>query len=196
MIAEQFIILAVLIHVIGTIGYMIDTLKGITKPNKVTWFLWALFPMIAFAAMLDKGAELPALIMVFMAGFMPLMVFCSSFINKKAFWKITRFDYICGFLSVFGLCLWLITREGNIAIIFSIIADGLALLPTLVKSYKFPETESWLLFSNVAISSAIVLLIIKDWTFASVAFPIYGFFACSTLFILIRFEVGPRLRSI
>jgi len=51
------------------------------------------------------------------------------------------FDLICGILSLVGLVLWMITKVGNVAIFFSIVADGLAAVPTLVKAYKYPDTE-------------------------------------------------------
>ncbi|HYF96492.1 MAG TPA: hypothetical protein VD947_00460, partial [Patescibacteria group bacterium] len=172
MIAEQFIILGVLINFLGSLHYVADTIKGQTKPNRVTWFLWTLFPMIAFAAMLEKDVGITPLVMTFMSGLMPLMIFVGSFVNKKAFWQITKFDLVCGALSLLGLTLWLVTQEGNIAIVFSIVADSLALLPTLVKSYKFPETESWSAFGGAAAASFITLLTVKTWTFAAVAFPV------------------------
>lgn len=193
MIDEKFIILGVLVNFLGSLNYVVNTIKGQTKPNRVTWFLWALFPMIAFAAMLDKDVGITPLVMTFMSGLMPLMIFIGSFINKKAFWQITRFDLVCGGLSLVGLALWLVTQEGNVAIIFSIVADGLALLPTLVKSYKFPETESWSAFGGAATASFITLLTINTWTFAAVAFPAYIFIVCIILSALIKFKIGPKL---
>jgi hypothetical protein len=193
MIDERFIILAVLANLIGSTNYVISTIRGTTKPNRVTWFLWALFPMIAFSAMLDKEVGLTPLIMTFMSGFLPLMIFISSFINKKAFWQISRFDWICGALSLAGLVLWILTQEGNLAIIFSIAADGLAVLPTLVKSYTKPETENWLAYGGAATAAFITLLTIKAWTFAAIAFPMYIFVVCVILSFLIKFRLGPKL---
>jgi hypothetical protein len=96
-------------------------------------------------------------------------------------------------LSLVGLILWLITQEGNVAIIFSIVADILALLPTLVKSYKFPETESWSAFGGAASAAFITLLTIREWTFAAAAFPVYIFAVCIILSVLIKFKIGPKL---
>ncbi|HEX5797045.1 MAG TPA: hypothetical protein VFX86_01495 [Candidatus Saccharimonadales bacterium] len=193
MIDERFVILAVIVNFAGSLNYLVNTLKGDTKPNRVTWFLWALFPMIAFSAMLDKDVGTTPLVLTFMSGFMPLMIFSGSFINRNAFWKITRFDWTCGILSFAGLILWFITREGNIAIALSILADALALLPTLVKSYKFPKTESWAAFGGAAAAAFITMLTIKVWTFAAVAFPLYIFIVCVILSVLIKFKIGPKL---
>lgn len=50
MLNENFVILGAVIFAIGSLSYLIDTLKGKVKPNRVTFFLWALAPLIAFAA--------------------------------------------------------------------------------------------------------------------------------------------------
>ena len=50
MIDERFVIIGAFLSMIGQLTYAIDTVKGKIKPNRVTWFLWALIPLIAFVA--------------------------------------------------------------------------------------------------------------------------------------------------
>jgi hypothetical protein len=57
--------------------------------------------------------------------------------------EIGRLDYVCGLFSVGAIILWALTKTPAIAIILSIIADALAAVPTLVKSWHHPETEDW-----------------------------------------------------
>lgn len=192
MIDSNWIYLGALINLIGSLTYVIATVRGQTKPNRVTWFLWALAPLIAFAAMLGEGVSPLDGLMTFMVGFGPLMIFIASFVNKNSVWKITRFDMICGALSVIGIIAWAFTRTGNIAIFFSIVADGLALLPTLIKGWKEPETENYVVFMNGAISAVITILAIKVYDFQHLAFPVYIFIACFTMFVIIRFKIGKK----
>lgn len=121
---------------------MIYTLRGKTRPNRVSFFMWSLAPMVAFAAQIQQGIGLLALA-TFTSGFIPLLIFIASFVDKRAVWKLTSFDLICGILSFAGLLLWIITREGNVAIFFAIAADLLAAIPTVKKSYFHPESEHW-----------------------------------------------------
>lgn len=188
---EKFVILGALFNIVGSATYAFNTIKGKTKPNRVTWFLWALAPLIAFAAQVNTGVTYVAL-MTFMVGFGPLIIFVSSFINRKAYWKITKLDIICGAVSLLALILWLITGQGVLAIIFSILADFIAGVPTLVKAFNEPETEHHSVFRNGAISAAITLLVIKDWTFSNYAFAVYILLVCLTLYTLIRFKVGKN----
>ncbi len=190
MIDERFVIFGALLNLIGSATYAYATLRGRTKPNRVTWFLWALAPLIAFSASVKDGVGLPSL-MTFMVGFGPLLIFLSSFVNRKAFWQISKLDIICGTIAVLALILWLVTGSGFIAILFSIIADLIAGIPTLIKAYNVPETENYSVFLFGAISAFITLLAIDKWEFSYYAFPLYILAICLALFVLIRF---PRLR--
>lgn len=195
MINDNWVFLGAALNLIGSGTYVVHTIQGKTKPNRVTWFLWALAPLIAFSAMIGEGVAFKPALMTFMVGFGPLMVFIASFVNRKSVWKISRFDLVCGALSLIGIGLWAITREGNLAILFSVLADGLALLPTLVKSWREPETESYLVFMNGAISAGITLLVIKTYDFQHLAFPVYIFLSCALLFALIRFKLGRLISA-
>lgn len=130
--------------------------------------------------------------MTFMVGFGPLLVFLSSFVNKKSFWKLTKLDIVCAVVSMMALILWIITGSGVLAITLSIVADLVAGIPTLVKAYKFPESEgsSWVYIFG-AISAVITLLAIPRFEFLYWAFPVYIFVICAVIAILIKF---PKLR--
>lgn len=194
MINENFVYLGALIFFFGSIGYFIDTIKGKVRPNKVTWFIWILAPMIAFAAQIKQGVGLQSLL-TFMIGFIPLLIFLASFVNKKSYWKIEKLDLICGFLSLIGLVLWQITKIGNIAIFFSLISDFLAAWPTVVKSFKYPETENYVLYLTNSIFGLITLLTIKMWTFDTYAFPMYIFIFTLSIAVLIKFRIGRHFRK-
>jgi len=195
MIDERFVIVGAVLGFIGGMSYLVDTIKGKTQPNKVSWLLWAIAPLIAFYAEIKQGVGLPAL-MTFMVGFNPLLIFFASFVNKKSQWKISKFDLFCGALSIIGLILWQITQIGNLAILFAILSDGLAGIPTIVKSYREPETENYKVFLFGAINAFITLLAIKEWNFAHYGFPIYIFLICLLLFLLIKFKLGKRLAKL
>lgn len=193
MINQNFVILGAIIATAGGLSYLIDTLKGKVKPNRVSYLLWSIAPLIAFFAEIQQGVGIQSL-MTFIVGFLPLTVFIASFVNKNAEWKLTSFDVTCGVLSVVGLVLWFITKSGNIAIMFSILADGLAALPTIVKAFTYPETESaWPYFTST-ISAGLTLLTIQVWDFAIYAFPLYILLVTIVISSLVQFKLGKFLR--
>lgn len=195
MINPNFVIIGVVLQVLGGWSYFLDTIKGKVKPNKVSWLLWSIAPLIAFAAMIKQGVGITALA-TFVVGFVPLVIFIASFFNKEAKWEIGKLDIVCGLLSVVGLILWLITKVGNIAIFFSIVADGLAAVPTIVKSYRYPETENSTVFFFGVLNSLIALLALSEWNFQSYGFPIYLFFVNFTIAGLIKFKWGLAIKKI
>ena len=192
MINSNFVILGLILQLIGGWGYLVDTLKGKIQPNKVSWFLWTLAPLIAFAAEIKQGVGIQS-IMTFSVGFVPLVIFIASFFNRKSFWKLARLDFSCGLLSLLGLLFWYLTQSGNIAIFFSILSDGLASVPTIIKSYREPESESGGVYFFGIINAGIALLTIKDWNFAHYSFPLYILFVDVLIFVLIKFRLGKKL---
>ncbi|MBW4061000.1 hypothetical protein HJC99_00255 [Candidatus Saccharibacteria bacterium] len=148
MLDSRFLYLAAVIELIGVAAYAFDTFKGNTKPNRVTWLLWTVVPFIAFFAQISEGAGL-ATILTLAVGLGPLLVLLASFLNKQSYWQVTKFDLICGVISVLALILWYITGKGNVAIIFSMLADFMAAVPTLVKAWKYPKPKAPTPFSRV-----------------------------------------------
>ncbi len=191
MLNPNFAILGAAVQFFGGWGYFIDTLKGKVKPNKVSWLLWSIAPLIAAFAQIKQGVGI-LFITTFVVGFLPVIIFIASFVNKDAKWKITKFDLTCGLLSLIGLVLWLITKVGNVAIFFSIVADGLASVPTILKSYSDPESENDSVYWFGTVNAALGLLTISTWKFEFWGFPLYLLFCSLGIAILIRFKIGKR----
>lgn len=191
MINENFVILGALFSFFAGLGYTVGTIKGKIKPNRVTWFLWAFAAFTAFSSEISQGVGLRSLI-IFMAGFNPLVIFIVSFVNRKSYWKLGKFDFLCGFFSLLGILLWYLTGVGNMAILFAILADGLAGVPTIVKAYKAPETESYKLFLLWTVGPGITLLTIKNWGFEYYGFPLYILALNSIISIIIRLKISKQ----
>lgn len=189
MLNQSFVYVGIFISAIGSAGYFIDTVKGKIKPNKISFALWSIAPFIAFFAEINQGVGIQSL-MTLSVGLFPMIILVGTFVNKKAYWKISKFDVICGLFSLVGLILWYITKVGNWAIFFSIFADGLAYVPTITKAYTFPETETawpWLAASS---SGLFTLLTITTWDFANSGFPVYYLIINIIVFAVVQFKLG------
>ncbi len=184
---QYLVFVGMAVQLIGISSYLKETLAGKTKPNRVTWIMWAIAPLIGTAAALSSGVRL-AVIPVFMAGFGPLMVVIASFISKKSYWKLVSFDYLCGIFSIFALILWILTKDPLIAIIFSILSDGFAAIPTIIKSWKHPETETVYAYMAGTFSVLTGLFAIKNWSVSEYAFPGYLLFVNT----IIIFSISRR----
>jgi hypothetical protein len=195
MLNENFVYLGVALSFLGALSYLIGTLKGEVQPSKVTWFVWSLAPLVAFWAIVQQGVGVQSLL-TFMVGFNPFLIFLASFINKKAYWKITKLDVTCGVLAIGGLVLWKMTDIPDLAIFFGILADAIAAIPTVIKSFQEPETENANLFLGSGIAALITLLTIKAWNFEQFAFPTYIFGIDAILFVLIKFKLGKKWQDL
>jgi hypothetical protein len=189
----HFVYLGAAIGAVGSLAYTRDTLRGTTQPNRVTWLLWAFAPLLASAVELRSGVGLRTLT-TFIIGFMPLLVFIASFHNPASIWKIRRIDYACGAMSLAGTAAWLATQNGVVAIAAAIAADFLAGVPTMMKSWTHPESESVSSYIGAALNSGILLLTVDHWTTEVAAFPLFILCVGSIQVLLVGGRLGPRLR--
>lgn len=194
MLNVHFVILGAAIGLIGTVLYARDTVRGITHPNRVTWLLWGAIPMVTFAVELHAGVGLRSL-MTFVIGFGPFIVLAASFFNRTSVWRIGALDWACGALSVAGTVVWVLTRQGMVALVASIAADWLAGVPTIIKSWKAPSTESAIAYGTAFANAVITMLTVKVFTTYVVAFPLYIVVVSGLELTLVWGRLGPRVRT-
>ncbi|MEK9159638.1 MAG: hypothetical protein AAB383_02820 [Patescibacteria group bacterium] len=185
------VIAAGLFNLFATVSYTRDTFLGRNKPNRVSWILWTVAPLIAAAAAFTKGAGWVAF-PILISGLAPAIVLIASFFNPKAYWKLGPLDYLCGACSVFALILWGITQEAAVAILFALLSDLFATLPTLIKAWKHPETESALNYIGALVNSLAAFLVMQTFDFANLAFPVY--LVCANVSIILALLHGTKRR--
>lgn len=180
--AQWLVVLSSLIGMAGASIYIRDTLLGQTKPNRVTWSMWALAPLVGTGAAIASGADLWSVVRVFFAGFLPLLVLLASFANSRSYWKVNRFDLACGAMSFAALIVWQSLDAPRIAVLLAIAGDAFAAIPTLTKAWKSPETETGLFYVASCASSLLVLPVIPEWNLENASFPVY--LACMSCLVL------------
>jgi uncharacterized membrane protein HdeD (DUF308 family) len=169
---EYLVLVAAVGSFLAALVYIRSMFRGQTKPNRVTWFMWCVAPFVATAASVSSGAGWAA-VPVFMSGFGPFLIFTASFFSKKAYWKHTSFDYACEALSGLAVVLWYVTSNADLAIIFAMVSDALAAVPTLNKAWHNPETESAWPYIVGIFSPLTSFLVANAWTFSELGFPSY-----------------------
>jgi len=183
MIPGYYAIVGSVVASLGGFYYLYQTVKGKVKPNRVSWLLWGIFPMIIFAAQKMQGVQDISWV-TFAAGFTPLLIFLASFFNKDAYWETKPRDYVLMAAAIAAIIAWLITNQPNLAILFIIVADLCAGLPTVIKAVKFPETESWFAYALSAAGFGIGILAIQTFNFQNSAFVLYLFIMEGSLAVL------------
>lgn len=181
---QYLVLLGAAANIFGGFYYIKDTLAGTTKPNRVTWLMWSIAPLIGTVAALAAQVTW-AVLPVFMAGFVPLLVFAASFKNKNAYWQLRKLDYLCGLFSLLALILWAITKEPVVAIALALASDGFAVVPTFIKSWTDPDTESSIAYSTGVFSALTGFAAVNNWNFSEYGWPIYLVIANASLLISI-----------
>ena len=172
MLIEKIIYFAVFVNFIGHILYIRSIKNGGTRPNLISWLFWTLAPFLGVYFQLKAGAGL-SFLPIFIAGLGSLLVLIFASLTKNGFWKITTFDIYCGIFSLLALIIYIFTHNLGISILFAILSDALASVPTVIKSWKFPESEMWAPYLLPIFSNTVGLMIIKDWSFPIYSFGVY-----------------------
>lgn len=183
--AHWLVVLSAALSLSGSFAYVRDMFRGKSKPNLVTWGLWAFAPLIATGAALSAHADGWATVRIFMSGFGPLLVFLSAFIVRQSYWKLSRFDYACGVLSIIALSVWLGVHAPLVAILLLAVADLLATVPTIIKAWKHPETETLYTYFIGLFTASIIVPAIPVWNIENSAFQIYLIITNITLCIIV-----------
>lgn len=92
---------------------------------------------------------------------------------------------VCLFGALSGLAMWLIFNSPLVGLISNIFVDFMGALPTIKKSYDYPDGEnriSWVLFS---LANGTNLLALNTLSFAVVVLPVYLFLLSLTITLLI-----------
>ncbi len=194
--AHWLVLVSALVGLSGTFAYIRDMFRGKSKPNLITWGLWAFAPLIATGAALSASADVWSTVRIFMSGFGPFLVFLFAFVVRQGYWKLSKFDYICGILSLIALGTWLLADSPVLAILLAAIADLFATLPTLFKAWKHPETETLYTYLVGIFTASIVIPAIPVWNIENAAFQIYLLIANTALFVVVLRGYFLRKRAV
>jgi hypothetical protein len=193
MLSEQFIVLGAAVNFVAGVGYVIATLRGHARPNRVSWGVWSITAWLALAGQLDEGVGMPVLLTLTVA-LIPTLIFLASFVGG-AYWQFTRLDITCAVLSGLTLLAWQLTASGTVVIVLSIAVDALAAIPTIIKAYRDPGSESHLAYTAGMFNAACTLGALDEFTVATSAFAIYFLTLCATVTVLLVLLPWLRLRS-
>ncbi len=167
---EIISIIAVILTFVAYIPYYRDILKGKTHPHVYTWSLWGLLTVLLVALQIIGGAG-PATWVTAAAGLLCIGVIILSLRNGKK--DITRLDTTIAFLALAAIGFWLIVDQPIISIVLVIIADGLAFIPTVRKSWHKPYAETLSLYVTNALRFFLTLAAVESYTFLSTSWIIF-----------------------
>lgn len=181
--------LSAIITVSATIPYLLDAIKGKTKPRVVSWFNWALLTGISAAAALSAH-QYPSAVLSLAASVECWGVVAVSL--RKGDRSFELFDMFCQIGAIAGLVLWIIFNSPLIAIAASIVIDIVVSAPTVKHIWQKPYEESMNVFMLSAVGASLALLAIHHPKPVGLINPIYLILV--NIFMSLLFVLTPYRR--
>lgn len=166
-------------------SYVIGIIRGSVRPQRMTWFIFSVLGVIAFAAQVSAGASWSLVFSGFdLVG--NLLTFGLSLWRGTG--GTTRLDWAALAIAVVGMGVAVVIRQPVAAILGVILADLCGMWLTVVKTWRRPNSEqamAWVLFATAGVFG---ILTIHHWTWGIVLYPMYIVVAnyCIPIIQLIR----------
>lgn len=182
--AEIFGILSAIAILIGAGPYLKDIYNKKVQPHVLSWLGWAFITGLGASAMYAEGSTWLALI-VAANTLTCLTIALFSIVRKVGIFQTSKWDWIFFGLGMFGLFLWITLDMPVLALVCAILADFCFGVPTVIKTYKEPSSETPFAWIMATTSGFLSLFAIQTFTFTEVAYPIYLFLFDSLVLLLV-----------
>lgn len=180
-------VITVALSIIGHVPYMVDMLRGKTKPHAYTWFVWTLLTGIAFFAQVFGNAGAGAW-GTGITTLLSLVIFLLSL--KRGTKDITSSDKWCLAGALAALGLWGLTNTPLLSVILITVVDLLAFVPTIRKTFKAPGEETLFTYGLNNFRHALSLGAIQNYSVVTALYPIMLLFM--NFFMTVLIIVGRR----
>lgn len=181
-----------IISLAAFVPYLLAILRGETKPNRATWWIWTVVSFMLLASYYSSGAKNTIWIPIVYA-ISSLTTAILSIKYGEGGW--TRFDRYCLLGAGVSVVLWWMFSSPLIALLINLFIDFMGALPTIRKSYYEPESEdrtAWALFFT---GNIINLFAVENWTFAIAVYPIYMFLGSGLIATLIFIRRNNKMKT-
>lgn len=182
---ETVAIIAALLAIAGNLPYLWDILKGRVQPHPYTWMVWTIVSGIIFFGQVAKGAGIGALPTAASEVF-TLIIFLFSL--KYGFKGITKVDTLFLIFALSGVGLWVLTKDPTLSVIIAVSIDLIAFVPTLRKTWRYPATETPILYGSNVLRHTLALFSLQAYNIATTLHSIAMIITntAMTLIILLR----------
>lgn len=165
----ELLLLGSLLPLISTGVYVVSILRGVSKPQRMTRLLMLVIGILSCVTLLASHDH---------SG---IWLAFASFVQAAILWFLSfrygvggkdGLDFICFVLCLSGLILWLVSGKPLFGLVMSIVADLVACVPSIVKTYRMPLTESWL-FYGIDMLAGVAILYTSPHTVVGSIYPAY-----------------------
>lgn len=188
-----FGILSAFFALMGIIPYVIDIIKGNTRPQRAAFFILTIAAVISFFAQLHQGAHFSLYVAL-------AFVVCNSIVLllsiKHGIGGFRKIDKISLLLALGVLAIWYSTKSPALAIVCIVLFNSIAKFLVAHKVYYQPHTEllfSWAtgifagIFSMLAVGKLDVILLLA---------PLQIFASSLMIVLIIKVRRNQRVNQV
>ena len=150
--------------------YILDTVRGKTRPERATWAILTTLSVIALASQLAAGANWSVVFTVCDA-LVGLAVFALSIRHGVAGW--TRQDQLAALIAGLGVALALLAKSPLYSLAGVIIADASGMALTVRKGFTDPGSETSIAWALAGSGALLAALTVNSLSVSQLAYPIY-----------------------
>ena len=181
--------LAGLLSLAAFVPYIVTTLRGRTRPNRATWWIWTINGLVLGASYWATGATHTLWVPVsYVIG--PVVTAILSLKYGEGGW--TGFDRACLTAAGVSLLLWWTFSTPLVALLMTLSVDFSGALPTIRKAWHDPSGEDRLAWALFIAGNAANLFAVERWSLGVAIYPVYMFLASGTIAALV---LRPRPRQ-
>lgn len=164
-------IIAGIIALLAYVVYVVSILRGKSKPNRATWWIWAFMGLVLALSYKFSGADNTVWV-PYMEFFGPLTIAILS-IKYGEGGLSDKTDLFCLFGAIASVVLWIVFDNPVVALVTNLAIDSFAIIPTIKKSYLRPEGEDFWAWFGTGVADSLNMFAVERFTFAILLYPIY-----------------------
>lgn len=162
-------ILGSVLYLGGNVPYFRDIIRGKTKPQRVTWGIAFTVNAIGFANQYVVGAG-NSLWLFAAATAATGAIFVASLVRGVG--GHSKLDLFAIIVTMLGLVLWWAFDSPLLSIISMLLVAIVALIPTMIKAKKHPESETRISWLFGTISSFLGAVSVGEWNWMLLVLPV------------------------
>jgi len=172
---------ALILNLIGYIPYIKDIFRGKVKPHPYTWGIWAILTSILAINQFINGGGY-SLFFFISTALLVDFVFILSLSHGMG--GASKIDRLCLTLALVLLLYWVATKDTYTSTVVAVIIDGIGAIPTLIKTYHHPKSETYIQWILSSIAGLLTLLAVPTLSWILIIYPLYVFFMDGAIVVI------------
>lgn len=161
--------IALIMGIYASVIYFIAVVRKKSRPHLFTWLVWSILAWIGFIAQLSDNAGAGSWALGITAIFCSVTTILSLKLGTK---DHTKSDWIWLTLSLSAIIPWLLTKDPFLSVLMICFIDGIAIIPTMRKSWNDPWGENLQSYAVHAIKFLLATFALANLTFITAAYPL------------------------